>query len=859
MDGLYAEANIHPVRYFKDSSKIENSVKLSNGVNLLADGKTKNLRENNLQPLNSCIYWHVWSRVILPEAIRLPDRRGFDMAKYLSLAYNHLTLGCPVFSPYSGSGIHTANIHRVLVGVAFIVLCLMIAPTILAEELYVAPTGNNANPGTLRAPLASLTEAKKRVRRIRSEAKEPVTVYLRGGIYYLPETIRFEPDDSGTAEAPITYAAYSNEKVVISGGVELYPKWKTNRNGILKAKVDMLFGEFDQLFVDGKRQIMARWPNYQSDQRGVDVGYTTGIEEPVKPIRKFVYDPSKFSPRRWARPHEAIIHIFQAHYWGNLQWRIGDIDFDTRTIILGEGGWQIGSLWYAERAVYINPRCRFYIENVLEELDAPGEWYYDRKARELYYKPAKGVDVAKARFVAAGHLKELFVFKGKSRAGVPTDSVKHLNLLDMTFMHTARIFLEPYEARLRGDWAIARLGAVRFDGAEDCTVNDCFFDAVGGNGVFISNYARRVNVIECHFGQIGESAVCLVGNDDAVRNLGMHKVRYASHDGIDTTPGPRSLNYPANCRIYNNLIHEIGLFGKQTAGVYISAAEKITISHNTIYHAPRAGICINDGCWGGHVIEFNDVFQTVRETGDHGPFNSWGRDRYWQSYHREGLPCDMSRSRQLSKLDSRTPTVIQNNRFVHEARGHSWGIDLDDGSSNYVVRNNLCLGCAVKLREGFFRTVENNVFVTPFPPAKQCCFRGSSDIIRHNILVDISGNRGWIDICDPPVEMDHNLYYNFRGEMPVFSCHPNSMGEGFKSRMTMSEWQAQGLDKYSVYADPQFVAPEEGDFSVKAASPALDLGFKNFPMDQFGTQKVDYKEIVAKVHRKYRLVNNQLQ
>ena len=84
------------------------------------------------------------------------------------------------------------------------------------------------------------------------------------------------------------------------------------------------------------------------------------------------------------------------------------------------------------------------------------------------------------------------------------------------------------------------------------------------------------------------------------------------------------------------------------------------------------------------------------------------------------------------------------------------------------------------------------------------------------------------------------------------------MGEGFKNRMTMSEWQTQGMDIHSAYADPQFVAPENGDFSVKSTSPALYLGFKNFPMNQFGTQNADYKEIVEKVRRKYRLVDNQL-
>ena len=58
-------------------------------------------------------------------------------------------------------------------------------------------------------------------------------------------------------------------------------------------------------------------------------------------------------------------------------------------------------------------------------------------------------------------------------------------------------------------------------------------------------------------------------------------------------------------------------------------AASITVSHCSIYDMPRAGINIGDGCWGGHVIEFCDVFDTVKETGDHGSFNSWGRDRYW--------------------------------------------------------------------------------------------------------------------------------------------------------------------------------------------------------------------------------------
>ena len=75
---------------------------------------------------------------------------------------------------------------------------------------------------------------------------------------------------------------------------------------------------------------------------------------------------------------------------------------------------------------------------------------------------------------------------------------------------------------------------------------------------------------------------------------------------------------PKAVTVSNNLIHDCGVFGKQTAGVYISRAKRITAAHNTIFNMPRAGICIGDGTWGGHVIEYNHIHDTVRETGDHG-------------------------------------------------------------------------------------------------------------------------------------------------------------------------------------------------------------------------------------------------
>lgn len=98
---------------------------------------------------------------------------------------------------------------------------------------------------------------------------------------------------------------------------------------------------------------------------------------------------------------------------------------------------------------------------------------------------------------------------------------------------------------------------------------------------------------------------------------------------MDKGTGPLTPDYPSDCLVDDNLIHSIGEIEKQGAGIQLSMSARITIRNNSIYDLPRAGINVSEGTWGGHLIEGNDVFDTVLETGDHGSFNSWGRDRYW--------------------------------------------------------------------------------------------------------------------------------------------------------------------------------------------------------------------------------------
>jgi len=181
---------------------------------------------------------------------------------------------------------------------------------------------------------------------------------------------------------------------------------------------------------------------------------------------------------------------------------------------------------------------------------------------------------------------------------------------------------------------------------------------------------------------------------------------------------------------------------------------------------------------------------------------------------------------------------------MHNTESHSWGIDLDDGSSNYHVYNNLCLGCSVKLREGFYRRVENNIFIGGRAIQQHVPFDHNMDYICRNIVVPAKPETmPWRNdkkkILDAE-RIDNNLYWS---------------SEQYKNpdleHKQLKEFQAAGIDVHSISADPKFIDPESYDLRVADDSPALKLGFKNFPMDNFGVRKGSFKRIADEAHRKY--------
>ena len=643
------------------------------------------------------------------------------------------------------------------------IIAVALQSPLSASELHVSPAGNDANPGTVENPLATLGAAQQLARA--TAGKAPVTVWLHKGVYYLPETVRFTVEDAGC-----TYVAAAGETVVLSGGAKLDLTWEPFRDGILQAKTPTGLA-IDQLFVNGRRQIMARYPN---DDPG------------VLPYGGFAADAiSRERAARWADPTGGCLHAMHKGRWGGFHYRITGKDATGDVVV--EGGWQ------NNRPSPMHAAHRF-VENIVEELDAPGEWFHNPGTDTLYFYPPVGGDWDGS--VEVVRLRHLVEFTG----------TKQVTLRGLIFRHAARTFMDTQEPLLRSDWTIYRGGAVLFNSSEDCLVADCEFDQLGGNAIFVNHYNRRITISGCDINNTGGSAVAFVGDPGAVRNPLFqygHAIKYSE---LDKDAGPKTENYPKDCLVDDCLIRGVGTIEKQAAGVQISMSMGITVRHCSIYGASRAGINIGDGCWGGNVIEFCDVFDTVRETGDHGSFNSWGRDRFWKL---GGVPAAELPS--LALLDVVKPNIIRNSRWRCD---HGWDVDLDDGSSNYEIYNNLFLHGGLKLREGFHRKVWNNIAINnSLHP--HVWYENGGDEVTRNL---------WMGSYRPAIMpagtwgklVDRNLFTTTESDRLQFAVH--------------------GCDTNSLVGDPLFVNAAKGDFRVKDGSPALTLGFVNFPMDQFGVR-----------------------
>jgi hypothetical protein len=642
-------------------------------------------------------------------------------------------------------------------------------------EILVSQTGESQNEFSFK----TVNEAIEKAYLIKADnSNAEIVINILPGDYYLSSPISI---DSRLSRLKIIGAGKS--LVTLKGSVPLNVKWEQFNENIFVADAGDI--ALDQLIVDGQPQILARYPNY-NEEGGFWQGYAADAISPER-------------IKNWEHPEGAIFNAMHGGKWGGFHYVITGIDESGEAIL--EGGKQ------NNRPSRPHVEYRM-VENVFEELDSPGEWFLDKTNHRIYYWPISDIDISIAKFEGVV-LKSLIEIKGTEEA-----PVQNISIEGVKFEHTQRTILEKYEPLLRSDWSIYRGAAVFIEGAENCTVKNCEFTNLGGNVLFVSGYNRNVQIVGNHIHDCGASAICFVGDASAVRSPSFQYGQFVPVNEMDTVAGPKNGLYPKNCVAEDNLIYRIGRIEKQTAGVQISMAMNITVRHNSIYEVPRAGINIGDGCWGGHILEFNDVFETVLETGDHGSFNSWGRDRFWLP-KRNVMDSLTLANPQMPLWDAVHTTIIRNNRFRCD---HGWDIDLDDGSTNYHIYNNLCLNGGLKLREGFYRVVENNTIVNnSLHP--HVWFANCDDVFLRNIVSDSYKD---VNVLSWGKEMDYNL---------------------FPDEESLMKAQIYNIETNSGFGDPMFVDPKKLDFRVKENSPALKLGFVNFPMDEFGVKSSELKKI----------------
>ena len=652
--------------------------------------------------------------------------------------------------------------------------------------IHVSPSGNDCNNGDADAPLRTVGAA---VRKSRSIPSGEVRILLHGGVYREEETIVLTPEDGNTAKK-LVIENFEGEDVTISGAEALDCRWTEDSGGVFRTRLQGFSGAPEMLSVNGSLRILARYPDYDKDA----VRFNGVSEDATSPERV----------SRWADPAGAYLHAMHPADWGDFHYRITGVDADGNVQM--EGGWQ-------NNRPARPSRTNRMVENVREELDSPGEWYYYPQRQTLYYMPLPGEDLSGAT-VEVSRLKHLMEFRGTEGNPVSNITVKGIN-----FTMTERTFMEEYEPLLRSDWTIYRGAAVLFEGSENCSIEDCNLYDLGGNAVMFSGYNREGRVSGCHLHDIGASAVCFVGDPSAVRSPSFNYSQYVELEDMDITPGPANNLYPESCSVTDNLIHDIGIYEKQVTGVELSMCRRIEVSHNSIYRTPRAAINISEGTWGGHLIADNDLFDTVRETGDHGSLNAWGRDRFWHPDRRE-MDRIASEHPDYPFLDAVETVVIRHNRIRCD-RG--WDIDLDDGASNYLIENNLCLSGGIKLREGFRRKVDNNILVNcSFHP--HVWFANSGDAFTHNVVM---APYEPVNITDWGEKVDDNVFTD-------------------RNALEMARSQ-YGTDGSSVFVPVIFSDPSGGDYTVSApSSESLGMRFRNFDTRDFGVVSPRLKAIAAR-------------
>ena len=596
-----------------------------------------------------------------------------------------------------------------------------------AITLHVATNGSDEGSGTPVSPFASLERAREEIRTRRKAGPVPpggVAVVVHGGDYAVARTFTLTEADSGTEAAPTRFQAAPNERPVFRGGRRLTgwrPLAETDGYRLIpaeaRAKVWILdlkangitnllplkLGGFasgngfmthpaHELFFNGKAMPLARGPNegfLHIKDVAVNDG-TKGYDRKGSKVGKFFYEGDRAS--RWAEEPELLLYGYWFWDWADSYERVERIDPQTRMITLAKPwhnyGFSIGA--------------PFYAINALSELDAPGEWYLDRRqGRILFYAPA---DPASATI-------ELSLLPVRM---VELENAAHVSFQGLT-------------------WELGCADAIHVRGGTECWLAGCTVRHFAGNGVEIQGGTRH-GLVSCDIYSLGRGGTRVSGGNRKTLARGEHCLENCDiHDlsRIDHTYTPAVVLDGVGNRLAHNRFHEILSSGMRVEG--------------------------ND-----HVIEYNEVFNVVLESDDQGGADMFGnptfrgnvfRYNYWHHIGNWRGTGEQPKCGQAGiRLDDAIcGTAIYGNLFERCSAGKlGFGAVQIHGGKDNTVENNLFCDCAAGVSFSAWsadrwrefvknslddRQIDRALYLERYPALARLAEEPNTNVVRSNLLV----------------------------------------------------------------------------------------------------------------------------
>ena len=426
-------------------------------------------------------------------------------------------------------------------------------------EIYASPAGSGKTCVEF-APCA-LETARDLARSRAPTMARDLHVNLFGGTYALATTLVLDARDSGTSGHAVIFRAVPGQAPVLSGGTAITSSW-TRVGEVFHTDVPATLAS-RQLYVDGKRATRARGPTLPAGFTKTATGYTT--------------TDASLAGYGNVRDLESV---------GFQQWksfRCGVASIVGNAIAMKEPCWSASQAHKGAGFDYTMSLPQ-WLENARELLDEEGEWYLDRTAHQLHYRPRLGEDLSKAQVIVP--TLEVLV-RGEGTLDAPIHDVvfRGLTFAYATWLRPSTdVGYAPLQAgvtTIAGGVSEKTPANVAFSAAMRVRFEDDVFTHLGAVALSFDRGSQGDAVVGCRFEDVSSGAIEL---GDVT-----HVTDHHPTDPRDVVKGNT---------IADSFIDHVSVEYHDVPAIFCGFVDSTRIEHNELFDLPYTGISVGWG-WGG--------------------------------------------------------------------------------------------------------------------------------------------------------------------------------------------------------------------------------------------------------------------